>query len=189
VWETPAFRFRSIERILSGWQITPVLSVRSGMPMDIRNPYDSTLAGNDDQPQGAIGGTAEMIGPFRKLDPRSENTFRLPNGSISTAHFLFDPTSFKILSPAGPEQARMGNLGRNVFTGPGVNNLDLSVLRRIALGESQKLELRVDSTNVLNHAQFLASRAGTFNTRNGFFGVTDRTTGSRRFQFVIKLLL
>jgi hypothetical protein len=43
-------------------------------------------------------------------------------------NFLFDPTVFRMLLPNSPPEARPGNLGRNVFYGPGLNNVDLSLV-------------------------------------------------------------
>jgi hypothetical protein len=44
--------------------------------------------------------------------------------------------------------------GRNYLTGPGINNVDLSVQKSFAFSEKSKLELRVDAFNALNHTQF-----------------------------------
>jgi hypothetical protein len=46
-----------------------------------------------------------------------------------------------------------GNSGRNAFRGPSNWNLDASLFRTIPFGR-YKVELRVESQNVLNHAQW-----------------------------------
>jgi hypothetical protein len=46
-----------------------------------------------------------------------------------------------------------GNTGRNAFRGPSNWNIDASLFRTIPFGR-YKLELRVESQNVLNHAQW-----------------------------------
>ena len=58
-------------------------------------------------------------------------------------------------SPAGadPVGATWGNSGRNQFRGPSNWNLDASLFRTIPLGR-YRFELRVESSNVLNHPQF-----------------------------------
>jgi len=82
-----------------------------------------------------------------------------------------EPSSLRVLM-------RLGNLGRNVFTGPGVNNFDFSLLKQIVLRDRHRLDFRLDVLNVFNHAQF----AFYYYTQNiaGFqFGSTTHTTGPR----------
>ena len=50
---------------------------------------------------------------------------------------------------------RFGNLGSNVFHGPGRNNWDLAVFKRTRISESHALEFRVEFFNLLNHSQFV----------------------------------
>ena len=46
-----------------------------------------------------------------------------------------------------------GNTGRNQFRGPGNWNLDFSLFRAIPFGH-YRVEIRAESQNVLNHAQW-----------------------------------
>ncbi len=177
VWELPGVRRRKVlDGILSGWQATGIVQVRSGMPLNIRNAVDSTL-------RGSTAGFPDLIGPFRKLDPRDVRTFRLPNGQTITGNFLFDPSVFRSVLPSNAGEARTGNFGRNVFSGPGMNNINLSLLKRVMVAERHRVEVRVDAANLLNHAQFFIP--GLF-TNSSQFGRTTRTTGPRTIQLVVK---
>ncbi len=169
----------ALRHALSGWRLSGNVQLRTGMPLQIRNPVDSTL-------QGFAAGMPDITGPFRTFDPREIHTFTLPGGRTVTGNFLFDPTVFKTVIPATPEAARAGNLGRNVFSGPGMADVDLSLLREIRLTERHRVEVRVDSINALNHAQFVAMPATMSNTNNIQFGRVLRTTGPRRVQFQIR---
>lgn len=182
VWELPALqRWRIVKHLLSGWQATGIVQIRSGIPLNIRNQFDSTL-------QGITSGFPDITGPFHKLDPRQLQTFKLPSGRTVTGNFLFDPTIFRTVAPRNASEARPGNLGRNVFTGAGVNNVDLSLLKRISLGERHRLDVRMDVTNLFNHAQFTAPPAGIRGlfSNSPFFGRTTGTTGPRRIQFILR---
>ena len=53
-----------------------------------------------------------------------------------------------------------GNLSRNLFTGPGFVDVDLSVTKNIAIGERFKVQLRAEMFNVFNRIN-LASGAGS----------------------------
>jgi len=63
-----------------------------------------------------------------------------------------------------------GNLSRNLFTGPGYSDVDLSVIKNISFGERLKLQLRAEMFNVFNRKN-LASGAGSVGG-NGFVGDT-----------------
>ena len=72
--------------------------------------------------------------------------------SVPGGRQLLDPTG-KSLKNAAP--STLGSLGRNVFHGPGLYNLDLSITRAVALrwlGEGGRIVFRADAYNALNHA-------------------------------------
>jgi hypothetical protein len=48
-----------------------------------------------------------------------------------------------------------GNAGRNSLTGPAYASLDLSLSKRMALGPSRALELRLEVFNALSRANLL----------------------------------
>jgi hypothetical protein len=56
-----------------------------------------------------------------------------------------------------PARGTFGNAGANVLRGPGINNWDVSVYRRIPIREGGKyIQLRFESYNTFNHTQFSA---------------------------------
>jgi hypothetical protein len=60
--------------------------------------------------------------------------------------------------PAGrfgpPERGTFGNAGVGILRLPGINNWDLSLYRRIPLGERLAAQLRLETYNTFNHTQF-----------------------------------
>src|SRR5207248_10793949 len=52
----------------------------------------------------------------------------------------------------------LANSGRNILQMPGINNVDLSILKRVSFTERYSLEFRADALNVLNHSQFIGGR-------------------------------
>jgi hypothetical protein len=71
-------------------------------------------------------------------------------GKIGADGFYVDPAAF-----AQPSCALcLGNTYLNEFTGPGVLNLDLSVMRSFPLGKTRRLEARVDASNVTGTPKF-----------------------------------
>jgi len=63
-----------------------------------------------------------------------------------------------------------GNLSRNLFTGPGFADVDLSVIKNISFRERLRLQLRAEMFNLFNHKN-LASGAGSVGG-NGYIGDT-----------------
>ena len=44
----------------------------------------------------------------------------------------------------------LGNAGRNTFFGPGITNVDLSIIRNFRIGGSTSLQFRLEAFNALN---------------------------------------
>jgi hypothetical protein len=49
---------------------------------------------------------------------------------------------------------QFGNSRRRFFHGPGLNNFDMTLAKKTMIAESKSLELRFESFNLFNHAQF-----------------------------------
>ncbi|MCL5744964.1 MAG: Plug and carboxypeptidase regulatory-like domain-containing protein [Acidobacteria bacterium] len=92
-----------------------------------------------------------------------------------------------------PAPGTMGNTGSNVLRGPGLNNWDLSVYRRIPLGkEGRYLQLRFETYNTMNHTQF-SSVSGTArfdaggNQVDPLFLTPTAARSARRVQLALRL--
>jgi hypothetical protein len=93
---------------------------------------------------------------------------------------------------------RLGNAGRNELIGPGIANLDFSVFKTIPLkkvGEVSNVQLRVETYNLLNHADFSPPNSNntifdsTGNLVPGIGSLTDPTTlSSRQIQLAAKFV-
>ncbi len=49
---------------------------------------------------------------------------------------------------------QLGQLARNTFHGPGINNFDLAILKNVRIAEGMRAQLRGELFNAFNHAQF-----------------------------------
>jgi hypothetical protein len=131
VYELPFAKNSShpIAIAVKNWQISGIGSWLSGRPF--------TIAGDNGLLQQQAGQqTVNVIGEakpgFGTAGPNEE---------------WYDHTVF-----AQPGNA-WGNSGRNAFRAPGNYNLDASLFRMIPIGQ-RRLELRIESQNVLNHPQW-----------------------------------
>jgi hypothetical protein len=88
--------------------------------------------------------------------------------------------------PAPPLGAE-GNLGRNTFRGPGLAQIDLSILKNFPLAflhEGARLQFRAESYNLLNRVNLTG-----FDTdlTSGTFGRATSTFTPRSFQFAARI--
>jgi hypothetical protein len=106
--------------------------------------------------------------------------------------------------PAGPNQyfnpnaflppvtGTYGNVGRDVLAGPGLADLDLSILKTTHLTERTNLQFRAEFFNLLNHANFGSPNAVVFSSASPTPAptagvITSTSTTSRQIQFGLKL--
>ena len=59
-----------------------------------------------------------------------------------------------IAIPLAAGAGTYGNLGRNVFHGPGILNTDLSIAKTTHITEKHSLTFRAEFFNFFNHTQF-----------------------------------
>ena len=88
---------------------------------------------------------------------------------------------------------RFGDAGRNILIGPGMVNLDTSLVRNIGGLEKFHAQFRAEFFNVLNHTNFALPVNTSLFGANGApissAGVlTSTTTTSRQIQFGLKLM-
>lgn len=74
-------------------------------------------------------------------------------------------------------------MGRNAIYGPGINNWDISFLKKFKLTESKNLEFRAEMFNAFNHVQFLNPDNNGY---SGTFGQVSQDRGPRLVQFGLK---
>ena len=79
------------------------------------------------------------------------------------------------------------DLMRNAVVGPAYWNIDLAVSRLISLGATQRVELRLESFNVLNHFNWGDPIATNLNFNAGTVGrITTQAGAPRIMQFGVK---
>jgi len=100
----------------------------------------------------------------------------------------FNPNAFIV-----PAAGTYGNVGRDTLTGPGLAELDVSVMKNTAISERVRLQFRAEFFNVLNHANFGTPNTVVFSSASttpaSTAGViTSTASTSRQIQFGLKLL-
>jgi hypothetical protein len=94
--------------------------------------------------------------------------------------YYFDPSSFAV-EPLG----QIGNVSRNYFAGPPLNNWDFTLIKHLNLTERYQWEFRAEFFNFLNHTQFLNPNGDIAAGED--FGRITRARDPRFIQFGMKL--
>jgi hypothetical protein len=158
-----------VSRTLGGWQVDTIASLLSGFPFT---------------PQ--VGSNRSGDGDTRNPDRPSLNPAFTGPVILGTAQQWFNPNAFVL-----PAYGTYGNLGRSTYSGPGLANLDLALLKDTRLKESAKLQFRAEFFNTLNHTNLGTPNATVFS--NGAISssagiITATATTSRQIQFGLKLV-
>ena len=205
---SPAFSSGLVRNLLGGWWTSGVLSAQTGYPF-------SAVLGSNRSRSGVKAGGSLVDRPDLIVGRSNKNiTSGTSSGCIvagqgvaagtklGTPNLYFDPCAFTI-----PAAGFLGTAGRDILRGPGLVNLDFSLVKDTAmkfLGESGKLEFRAEFFNLLNRANFITPGIGQTNANGAGVvysaranqeaplstaGVlTSTATPSRQIQFALKLI-
>lgn len=138
-WVTRGFA----SQLLGGWQISPAISIGTGLPFTVTANATSLGANGSSQ-------TANLVGPFRLTggQPKPNVPGQGCAATDLSCHY-FDPTAFAV-----PAVGVYGNTGRNAFRGPGYFDMNLSVARQFKLTERFGLQFRADAMSFTNTPHF-----------------------------------
>jgi hypothetical protein len=178
-WDLPFFNHSQqwYGKVLGGWQVNGITTSQTGTPFTV---YDSAGV-------SAQGGAPEISGfPSDRPDLVGNPTAgTCPNGAhAGTANCWFNPNAFQRLDPV-TQVGQFGNAGRNIVTGPGVQQWDFSALKNFKLAESKNLQFRAELFNIFNHANF-GVPVNDMNSPN--VGQIQTSQPGRLVQFALKFL-
>ncbi|MBI3693885.1 MAG: carboxypeptidase regulatory-like domain-containing protein [Acidobacteria bacterium] len=158
LWEAPWWKNqdRGLGRILGGWGVSGITTFQTGLVFNITEGTDRCLCTSGNQRPDYIGGNLTLFDPrsTSAVSGRANSYFDGTGGGTAAAdtnpYFRRVGTGTSFALGAG----RFGNMGRNVFHGPGLNNWEFSIFKRTKISESHKLEFRAEFFNMWNHTQF-----------------------------------
>lgn len=154
--------------LVSGWTISGITTLSSGLPFEIFTSFDTQHTGLVARPDLNKGVTVPP-----SSDPRTQT---------GPSPALFSTPAF----------GSGGNLGRNHFRGPGINNSDAVLNKQVGIHERIKLDMRFEFYNLFNRVQF--NQPDNLLADTTVFGQStletfrpDFTTGARQIQLGMKL--
>lgn len=160
---------------LGGWEISGIATVAGGFPYDISyaGSVSRSLYCSASFQFYACPDVPLQTAPLVRQDPRARNSVNLNGGWFANTSFAPEPIG------------TFGNIHRDPYHGPGVNNTNLIVAKNFLVGsESQyRLQIRMESDNAFNHTQFTNPQT---NYSSGTFGQVAGTQPARLSQLGAK---
>lgn len=162
-------------KIVSGWQVNGITTLRSGFPTDIRTAAVPPTFATFNVPDRVPG--VSMYAQSRGVDQ------------------YFNPAAFRVPgtvpSVTGAQIQLFGDSARHVGRGPGSVNSDFSLFKNTALTEAARLQFRMEIFNLTNTPSFSlasASSASLSVGRPNFGQLSQGTAVGRQIQFGMKLV-
>jgi hypothetical protein len=153
------------DTLAGGWELSGIITFQSGFPFTVLANQDFSNTGS--------------------FFPRPDRTC---NGAgPQTVAEWFDVNCFNTDSLAqalANGAPRFGNSGRNILIGPGIQQWDVSVIKRNPITEKVNLEFRAEFFNLFNHPNF-GIPGTTIGTQSA--AVITSAASPRDIQFGLKL--
>ncbi|HEX8797351.1 MAG TPA: TonB-dependent receptor, partial [Terriglobales bacterium] len=163
--------------IISGWQIGSIVLVSTGLPF-------SPLISGD--PLG-LNSADPFAFPNRLTTPACQGN---PVNTQNRSHYI-KTECFTFPTPG----TMLGSAGRNSIIGPGIRDVDLSLMKNNQITERLNAQFRVDFFNIFNFVNYatpLKASTQLFNQAGAPIAsagtLTQTSTSSRQIQFAIKLI-
>jgi hypothetical protein len=156
-WDNPFSR-----SVINGWELSGIASFISGEPTAI------ALSTTNGENITGGGDGAKVILTGNPVLSKSKRTF----------NNYFNPNVFAL-----PAVGQIGNAWNGApFYGPGVNNWDMALTKKVRIKERFNIELRTEAYNTFNHAQWsTVNTTAQFNPATGaqVNAALGRITGDR----------
>ena len=150
------------DALLGKWQVGGILTLQSGGPFTVVSGTDIANIGNGYTSRPNLTGS-----PIQLSHP--------------TVSKWFNASAF-VKQPA----YTFGNAGRNIVEGPGVLDLDMSLMKTIPLGDRVSTQLRWEVFNVANHPIFSLPN-GTLSSTT-FGAISSTKIDNREMQLAARIV-
>jgi len=213
-WQVPTFKSLPAPAgwLVNGWQLGGVFTASDGVPF-------TPTWGTGSDPAGTLAsdnyafpdrlttpGCATLVNPGNPNNYIKTQCFTLPaapsaafwQANCDTTSHIYGPN---LATEPFPVCFNLrGNAGRNILTGPGLTNLDFSLIKDNyikRISETFDVQFRTELFNILNHPNFQPphtanAEADVFDATGvpiSSVGILTRTsTDSREIQFALKFI-
>ena len=166
-WELPIPKHEGfMGKLVNDWAVSGITQFQSGFPIRLDTENDNELIASI----FFLGTEApQRVAPFNKLNPKNDGGF------------WFNPNDFQ-----DPNLGHF-NIGtqRSICCGPGLQDWDFSVHKKISIDENRYFQFRAELFNVFNHTNFY-NPDGHFSDGVTEFGKITQAQDPRLVQFALK---
>lgn len=144
----------------ANWRLSSIYQIQSGFPFTI-----------------SVFGDTANTGTILGENPDRANYTGLPvfGPGTKTAEHWFNPAAF-----AAPAAYTFGNARRNSVYGPGLQTLDVALVREFIMTERARFQVRAELFNALNHVNL--GKPNRFVNTPQFGTITEASTPGREVQ-------
>jgi hypothetical protein len=157
--------------LLNGWQANIIATLSTGTPFTVYDSADVSQQGSAPEISGFYSSKPNLISNPNQNQPHNATEW------ISRA-------PFQQLNPI-TQAGEFGNEGRNVVRGPGIEDVDLSLVRNFRVTEKMRLQFRAEMFNLFNHANLGLPEN---DLESPAFGQILQAGPARQLQLAIKLI-
>jgi hypothetical protein len=152
VWDIRPFQNSNwlVKNVVGNWTLAPIYTYESPQYATVQSGLDSNLNGD-------TAGDRAIVNAGGDLSRGTDVTPLTNSAGATVAYLVDDPT-------AGYVRARPGlfpNAGRSTIPMGNINNFDLNVTKRFAIGEAKAFEIRALFLNLPNHPQYTPGYVNT----------------------------
>jgi hypothetical protein len=145
VWDVRPFQNSNwmMKNIIGNWMLAPIYTYESPQYATVQSARDSNLNNDTAGDRAIVNTQGDMT--------RGTDVTALTNSAGQTVAYLANDAT------AGYIRAGLGsfpNAGRSTIAMDNINNVDLNISKKFAVGESRAFEIRALFFNILNHAQY-----------------------------------
>jgi len=189
---------RPLAYATKGWEMSGLFKANTGVPFTPTFGTDGDPLGLNssdpwDYPNRLSGpGCGSLVNPGNPNHYIKTECFSVPTAPSQAFYSKYCDPSFGYPTCINLR----GNAGRNILTGPGLANLDYSLVKNNHIAKSLNLQFRAEFFNLLNRANFqvpplvagtdIFDSTGAPNSNAG--RLTSTTTSSRQIQLGAKLI-
>jgi hypothetical protein len=179
VYELPVGRGRhfmstsnaAVNALVGGWDLSSIFVVQSGYPFTVTSASDFSNTGS--------------------YSPRPDRTCSGQGSkSVNDWFNLNCFTTTALQADLANGTPRFGDSRRNILVGPGMVDLDASLIKRVVIAERLNMEFRAEVFNTLNHPNFALPNSSIGNANQGIISNTvplGATGYNREIQLGLRL--
>jgi hypothetical protein len=163
---------RTSKSLTNDWSVSGTTRFATGFPVTLYDNSDNSL----------LGTLGNGINNYLLDTPRYMPGALKINTNGRNGKPAFNTALF-------PEESlgQLGNARRRIFYGPGIDNFDLTLEKKVRLADTRSLEFRAEAFNAFNHAQFYGPASVDGQVEDPNFGRIVSAAAPRLVQLVAKL--